>query len=197
MSIRHHACGPVRTHQPPRHARPGIWWLQRTTCRQWLGLMVVGLTLVGCSFGIPKSQQLAERLPQDWRLPVAAAQVWQALSHDVHAHADCLLTHVPEYHVLSWCEKVTQWRDLGQDTVGPAALSAGMSADAFAKYTEASGEGTAVTTIWVEDLGTESRVHIRRVYFGAPSLAGVGHSRGEYERAFYQQLLTRLGLRQS
>jgi hypothetical protein len=102
---------------------------------------------------------------------------------------------VPEYYVLSWCEKVSKWRDFGQDTVSPASLSAGMSPDVFEKYTEASGEGTAITTIWVEDLGPESRVHIRRVYFGAQSLAGVGHSRGEYERALYQQLLTRLGLR--
>jgi hypothetical protein len=151
-------------------------------------------SLVGCSLGVAESQKLPDGLPQDFRLPAAAAQVWQLVTEEARAHADCLLAEAPKDRMISWCENVENWRDMGQDTVGPKPQPGGVNADMYAKLAQKPGKGTAVTTIWVEDQGAECVLHVRRVYFGSESFSGAGHSRGEYERAVYQRLLQRLGV---
>jgi hypothetical protein len=50
------------------------------------------------------------------------------------------------------------------------------------------GEGTAITTLWVEASMPGSKLHIRRVYYGATSFPSLAHSRGDYERDFLQKI---------
>jgi hypothetical protein len=173
--------------------RPGE--RQGTFLRACLGLLTVcvaGAMLMGCSLGIAKSQHLEQALPQSFQLSAPAEQVWQAVNEEASAHSDCLLTSMPASRVLSWCEEVANWRDLGQDTVVPVSLSGGVSPDAFARFSQALGKGTVVTTIWIEDLNSYSTLHVRRVYYGSPSFAGIGHSRGEYERELLTRIMARL-----
>lgn len=198
------------TYQPPRldimevvlaalRAPFGRLGGQKTRVLRGVGYLLLGLcawtSLLGCSsLGVATSQQLPEGLPQDFHLKATAAQVWQVVAEEARAHADCILTEAPKDHLISWCENVANWRDLGQDAVVPKSLVGGVNPDAFARLAQMSGKGTAVTTIWIEDQGAECTLHVRRVYFGSQSFSGVAHSRGEYEHAVYQRLQQRLGI---
>jgi hypothetical protein len=174
---------------------------QITTVFQGVGYVLLGLclwtSLVGCSLGVARAQQLPEDLPQEFRLSTTATQVWQVVVDEARAHTDCLLAAAPTERLISWCESVENWRDLGQDTLGPEPRPGGVNPDRFEKRAHKPGKGTAVTTIWIEDQGAECVLHIRRVYFGVESFPGAGHSRGEYERALYQRLLQQLQVKQN
>ena len=171
----------------------GVRWLW--VIRGFLSLLVMWVVvafLMGCSLGIAKSQHMTQGLPQNFPLQASAEQVWRVITEEANSHDGCLLAKAPEDRLISWCEEVENWRDLGQDTVGPASLAGGVSPDAFAKFAQATGKGAAVTTIWVEEMDTGCVLHVRRVYYGSQSFAGVGHSRGEYERELHERILARL-----
>ena len=56
------------------------------------------------------------------------------------------------------------------------------------KLAQKPGKGFALTTLWIVELGSRSRVHLRRTFVGRKSIPGIGHSRGDFERDFYRRL---------
>ena len=153
-----------------------------------LSVILALVFFTGCSsFDVPKYQYMSEELPQVFQLPVSAEKVWRIVSEEADLHSDCKLAKSSKDRMISWCEKIEKWRDLGQDTVGPK------NYEKLARKAE-EGTGTAVTTIWIEDFESGSKLHVRRVYYSSQSFSGLGHSRGDYERDLYQRILERMGL---
>lgn len=170
--------------------RPGTRsvWVPRSFYSP-LVLLFAWMPLVGCASSIdiglstiPPAQYLPAAVPQAFRLQASAEQVWRIVSERAKSSAPCILAEAPKDRVLSWCEDAENWRDLEQDSV------------AFAQFAQAPGKGMAMTTVWIEDLGSDSMLHVRKVYYGSESFEGVGHSRGQDERLLYQQILYRLGM---
>lgn len=153
------------------------------------GILGAYMFLAGCapsiSVGIatiPPTQYLTQEVPQTFQLKAPAEQVWQIVSARAKSSDSCVLTNAPKDWVLSWGETAERWRDLGQDSV----------AVMHARFAQEPGKGMSITTVWIQDLDSGCALHIRKVYYGAASFEGVGHSRGEDERALYQHILYRL-----
>ena len=151
----------------------------------------------GCSaknLGISSSSLMSKELPQSLVIPSSVNKVWdQVVSHAKTVPGGRILAMSPKDRLISWCEKVENWQDLGTDTArAKDAVLAGVAKnpDIFANLVANTGEGVAITTVWIEAMGRRSRVHIRRVTYGDKSFAGMGHSRGDYERSFYRKIST-------
>jgi hypothetical protein len=90
--------------------------------------------------------------------------------------------------VISWCERVRKWRDLGQDSV--VARDGGKGDPDLAQ--KGDPKAVAITTAWVEQTATGARLSVRRVYYSGKSFAGVAHSRGDVERELADRIAGRL-----
>lgn len=154
------------------------------------------LSGTGCAkIFVPDTQHLTEALPQSVVYDAPAARVWEAASAIGRRAAECgVMTDSAKDRVLSWCEHATNWRDLGQDLVAPDYNVSGVGdPNVFTAAVKETGNGYALTTIWVKELGPDSaRLVLRRVYIGTLSMPGVGHSRGEFERDFYETVKSSL-----
>lgn len=176
----------------------GIAWITQSF-RSMLAVLFACLPLVGCTSSldiglgkIPAYQYLQNELPQAFRLQAPARQVWQIVSEKAKMFAPCVLVEAPADRVLSWCEDAENWSDFGLNTVSFA--GAPNTDPKKSMQSLISGKGIAITTVWIEDLGANCVLHVRKTYYGSQSFSGVGHSRGQDERLLYQHILYRLGM---
>nr|VFK20883.1 MAG: hypothetical protein BECKLFY1418C_GA0070996_108012 [Candidatus Kentron sp. LFY] len=175
--------------------------------RQLAVLLMVFMSafLFGCSvpgLGVRDSLLMSEELPQSFVMPYSADRIWeQVISHTKAVPNGRVLATSPTDRIISWCERVENWRDLGTDTARlEYRFTAGRALADFesryrvtefeyAELAANTGEGIAITTIWIEAMGRRSQLHIRRVTYGDKSFAGIGHSRGDYEKSLYLNIL--------
>jgi hypothetical protein len=55
------------------------------------------------------------------------------------------------------------------------------------------GTGVALSTLWVEEVGTcVAKLNLRRTYVGRDSVPAMAHSRGAFEREFYNKVRRQL-----
>lgn len=194
-----------RMYRPVRHARTsglaiasGAMITSRSLRCPWLFLIALTgmLLLGGCApknLGIATSQMMPEPLPQHFEVAAPAEKVFAIVVGEAERTKDCrVLTKSTKDLVISWCERVEQWNDLGIDTVGVNPKIMGANHDAFKKLAVDTGKGVAIITVWIEPRGTRSRVNIRRVTYGDQSFAGMGHSRGEFERQLLQRITSQI-----
>jgi len=135
---------------------------------------------------------LAVPLPQDCEVAAAADSVFAIITREAEGVKNChVIARSPKDRLISWCERIEKWQDLGLDTVGYKSQDI-LDPDFYKKMAEDNGKGVAIITVWVEDLGPKSRVHIRRITYGDQSFAGMGHSRGEFEYQLHQTIVSQL-----
>lgn len=164
-------------------------------CIARLLALAVAIFLSGCTknFGIPDEQLMAEPVNQCQPMNAPADLVWQCVCQDVREDPGRkVLVEQPRSRLMSWCEKIENWRDLAQDAVGTRDSLATQAPRKYKELAQEPGRGTALTTVWVEASGVGSRLHVRRVFYGLADFVGVGHSRGDFERAFCQRIQQRL-----
>jgi len=155
-------------------------------------ISVFCIILAGCSTPnkiVSEMQRLPEGIPEKITLSYPANEVWEFIIKDIKDTSGMkILVEEPLYKLVSWSEKVENWRDLGQDSAGTEYSVMGNNPNAFNKLALATGNGMALTTIWIEDQTPNPILHVRRVYQGPQSFAGIGHSRGEYEQKLIKKL---------
>lgn len=158
--------------------------------------VAVSVVLSACApknLGIGSSQRLPEALPQHFEIPAQATSVFKAVEAEAERNKGCrVITKSARDLLISWCETVENWSDLGLDTVGADPKILGASHDQFQHFAQKPGKGIAIVTVWIEPLAEKSRVHLRRVTYGDESFAGMGHSRGSFERDFYTRIVRQL-----
>lgn len=144
------------------------------------------------NLGIGTSQILAAPLPQDFAVPAEADRVFAIVNLKAESTKHChVIAKSAKERLISWCERTEKWQDLNLDTVGVNSQGP-VDQDFFNEMAKDTGKGVAIITVWVEDLGPKSRVHIRRVTYGDQSFAGMGHSRGEFERQLHTTIVQQL-----
>lgn len=153
--------------------------------------------LLGCesNYGIPDAQLLTNPLEPSYRVDASADKVWIRLSEHAELFSDCgIQAKLEQDFLMSWCEKVKNWRDLGQDTVHKPCSAVGCgNPDQIAEWSQNPGTGVALTSVWIEPRGSYSLLHIQRVYFGGKrNYAKIAHSRGDYEHDLHQWIVHNL-----
>jgi hypothetical protein len=147
------------------------------------------ITACGPTLDIPKTQRLDRELPQYIAFDRPADQVWEALRAEAAARATCgVRGESRPDRVISRCERVRKWRDLGQDAV--VARDGGKGDPDLAQKDDP--KAVAITTAWVEQSTTGARLNVRRAYYSGKSFAGVAHSRGDFERELADRIAGRL-----
>jgi hypothetical protein len=166
-----------------------------SNCRKFLYFcfMITCCSIItGCASPnkiISEMQRLPEGLPENIVLKYSSEEVWRFISKDIKDTPGIkILTEDPVYRLISWSERVENWRDLGQDETTTEYSVMGNNPNAFKKLALSPGKGIALTTIWIENQTPNSILHIRRVYQGSQSFAGIGHSRGEYEHNLIKKI---------
>ena len=163
---------------------------------RWMLLVVVALVcLGGCgtkNLGIGSAQMMPERAIEEWLVDAPFDRVWQIASEKAEMNSDRILVSSKREGLISWCEEVENWRDLAQGSVTARSLVGVRNPDMIQGKGMMPGRGTAVTTLWIEDIGSKSRLHVERAYYGRESYPGVGHSCGDYEKDLYLRIVEAL-----
>ena len=140
-------------------------------------------TTVGCSNKyLNVAREVAPKPTEDaWAFKASPQRLYQAVlaERDVEPKHK-RLAEDPTSLLVSWVVPVTSWAD--------------MEGDASGYPPKKNKNGTALTTVWVEQLNTSAggRLHIRRVFLAENSPSNVGSSRGDYEADFVDRLRKRL-----
>lgn len=154
----------------------------------WLILAAFFLQfIVGCgvkNLGIDEAQMLPESRKEKWLLDAPFERVWQVAAEEAEMNADRILAFSKEDGLISWSEEVEDWSDPGQGYVTKI-----QTGNPDGKIP---GRGTAVTTIWVESLGSKSMLHIERTHYGREPLPSAGNSSVDYEKRIYHRILEAL-----
>jgi len=171
--------------------------MSRSHCLGRVGfVLLIALAVLGSGAGCaklptPNAQHLVTPLPQAQIHAAPSGLVWHVASDLGRREAQCgVLADSTESRVISWCENAVNWRDLGQDMAAPKyEVTNAVDPNMFEKFAQKPGKGYALTTLWVDDLGDDrSRLRIRRVFVGAESFPGMGHSRGRFEQRFQKRV---------
>lgn len=163
---------------------------------RWMLLVVVAWAcLGGCgtkNLGIGSAQMMPERAIEEWLVDAPFDRVWQIASEEAEMNSDRILVSSKQEGLISWCEEVENWRDLAQGSVTARSLVGVRNPDIIQGMAMTPGRGTAVTTLWIEDLGSKTRLHVERTYYGRESYSGVGHACGDYEKDLYLHIVEAL-----
>ncbi len=137
------------------------------------------------------SQQMEYKLRPSLALSKPACDVWPLILKDIETNSNYkILVNEEEHHLISYCESVDNWMDLGRSTVhlAPFIMKGNTNNELFAESIIPINKGTALTTIWIEKRNLGCTVHICRVYHSTDSYAGISHSIGDFERGLFGTL---------
>lgn len=157
----------------------------------WALLILAFIMATGCAsknLGVSTAQMMPAPAVKKWVIDAPFESVWIAASADAEKNSDRILVSSENEGIISWCEAVENWRDLGQGSVMPKSLVGGVDPDIFLKDAQQTGKGVAVTTLWIEAVGSQCNLHVERVYYGRQSYPGVSHSCGDYEKEMYNRI---------
>lgn len=169
--------------------------VRNVTATKCSGLIILAVFVlaffVGCgsqNLRIGKDQMLPESHKEKFLLDAPFDRVWQVVSEEAGICADRILVFSKEDGLITWSEEVEIWSDLAQGSgTTKWRVSYGNPEEG-----RMPGRGTAVTTIWVEDLGLKSMLHIERTHYGQEPVPGVGNSSVDYEKDFYRHIMEAL-----